>query len=56
VTVSEEMRLGCLTKILEAEQWLRGTNLHEVALLPQRDEDNTGAPHPGARKAEGCDA
>jgi hypothetical protein len=47
---------GCTTKILEAEQWLKGTNLHKVALLPQRDEDNTGAPHPGAQKAEGRDA
>jgi hypothetical protein len=33
-----------------------GTNLHKVALLPQRDKDNAGAPHPGARKAEGRDA
>jgi hypothetical protein len=45
-----------MTKILEAERWLKGTNLHEVALFPQRDKDNAGAPHPGARKAEGRDA
>jgi hypothetical protein len=49
------MQLGCLMKILEAKRWLKGTNHHEVALLPQRDEDNAGAPHPGARKAEGRD-
>jgi hypothetical protein len=33
-----------------------GANLHEVALLPQQDEGNAGAPHPGARKAEGHNA
>ena len=56
MTIGEGMQLGCLMKILEAERWLKGTNLHEVALLPQRDEDNAGAPYPGARKAEGRDA
>jgi hypothetical protein len=50
------MQPGGLMKILEAERWLKGTNLHEVALLPQRDEDNAGAPHPGAQKVEGRDA
>jgi hypothetical protein len=25
------MQPGCLMKILEAEQWLKGANLHEVA-------------------------
>jgi hypothetical protein len=54
--MGEGMQPGCLMKILEVEQWLKGANLHEVALLPQRDEGNTGAPHPGARKAEGRDA
>jgi hypothetical protein len=40
-------------KILEAERWLKGANLHEVALLQQQqDESNVGAPHPGARKEE----
>jgi hypothetical protein len=49
--------LGCLLKILEAERWLKGADLHEVALLQQRqDESNTGAPHPGARKEEECNA
>jgi hypothetical protein len=47
------MQPGCLMKILEAERWLKGANFREVALLQQRqDEGNTGAPHPGARKAE----
>jgi hypothetical protein len=56
VTIGEGMQPGCLMKILEAERWLKGANLHEVALLPQWDESNAGAPHPGARKAEGHDA
>jgi hypothetical protein len=56
LTIGEGMQPGCLTKILEAKRWLKGTNLHKVALLPQQDEDNAGAPHPGARKVEGCDA
>jgi hypothetical protein len=50
------MQPGCLMKILEAEQWLKGANLHEVALLQQQDEGNAGAPYPGAQKVEGCDA
>jgi hypothetical protein len=55
VTIGEGMQPGCLMKILEAERWLKGANLHEVALLPQQqDEGNAGTPHPGARKAEGC--
>jgi hypothetical protein len=57
VTIGEGMQPGCLMKILEAEQWLKGANLHEVALLQQQqDESNAGAPHPGARKVEGCNA
>jgi hypothetical protein len=44
VTIGEGMQLGCLMKILEAERWLKGANLHEVALLPQRDEGNVGTP------------
>jgi hypothetical protein len=48
------MQPGCLMKILEAEQWLKGANLREVALLlQQQDESNTGAPHLGAQKVEG---
>jgi hypothetical protein len=51
------MQPGCLMKILEAERWLKGANLRKVALLQrQQDESNAGAPHPGARKEEGCDA
>jgi hypothetical protein len=54
VTIGEGMQLGCLMKILEAEQWLKGANLREVALLQQQqDESNASAPHPGARKVEG---
>jgi hypothetical protein len=56
VTIGEGMQPGCLMKILEAERWLKGANLHEVMLLPQRDEGNAGAPHLGDRKAEGRDA
>jgi hypothetical protein len=40
-------------KIFEAERWLKGANLREVALLQQQqDESNAGAPRPGARKVE----
>jgi hypothetical protein len=56
VTIGEGMQPGYLMKILEAERWLKGANLYEVALLPQRDESNAGAPHLGARKAEGRNA
>jgi hypothetical protein len=58
VTIGEGMQPGCLMKILEAERWLKGTNFCEVALLQQRqqDESNAGAPHPGAWKVEGRDA
>jgi hypothetical protein len=56
VTIGEGMQPGCLMKILEVERWLKGTNLHEVVLLRQRDADDVGAPHPGALKAEGRDA
>jgi hypothetical protein len=57
VTADERMQLGCWMKILEAERWLKGTNFREVA-FPQReqDESDASAPHPEARKAEGCDA
>jgi hypothetical protein len=55
--MGEGMQPGCLMKILKAEQWLKGANLHEVALLQQQqDESNAGAPHPGARKVEGRNA
>jgi hypothetical protein len=57
MTIGEGMQPGCLMKILEAEQWLKGANLREVALLQQQqDESNTDAPHPGARKVEGRNA
>jgi hypothetical protein len=45
-----------MMKILEAEQWLKSTNPHEVALLEQQQkEGNAGAPHLGARKVERSD-
>jgi hypothetical protein len=56
VTIGEGMQSGCLMKILEAERWLKGANLREIALLQQQDEGNVGAPHPEARKVEGRDA
>jgi hypothetical protein len=57
VTIGKGMQPGCLMKILEAEQWLKGTNFREVAFLQQQqDESNANAPHPGARKVEGRDA
>jgi hypothetical protein len=57
VTIGKGMQPGCLMKILEAEQWLKGANLREVALLQQQqDESNAGAPHPGAQKVEGRNA
>jgi hypothetical protein len=41
-------------KILEAERWLKGTNVHKVALLPQRDEDNAGLPIRGLGRRKGA--
>jgi len=57
MTIGEGLQPGCMMKILEAERWLRSTNPHEVTLLQQQQEEgNAGAPHPGARKVEGCNA
>jgi hypothetical protein len=56
VTIGEGMQPGCLVKILEAERWLKGANLREVALLQQQNESNAGAPHLGAQKEEGRNA
>jgi hypothetical protein len=57
VTIGEGMQPGCLMKILEAEQWLKGSNFREVAFLQRRQGGRTaGAPHPGARKLERRDA
>jgi hypothetical protein len=51
--IGEGMQPGCVTKILEAKRWLKGTNLHEAALLQrQQEQGDAGAPHPGAQKAE----
>jgi hypothetical protein len=48
------MQQGCMTKILEAERWLKSANLHEAALLQgQQEQGDTGAPHLGARKWKG---
>jgi hypothetical protein len=56
VTIGEGMQPGCLMKILEAERWLKGANLREVALFQQQDEGNAGTPHPWAWKVEGRNA
>jgi hypothetical protein len=54
MTIGEGMQPGCMTKILEAERWLKSTNLHETALLQrQQEQGDAGAPHPGARKVGG---
>jgi hypothetical protein len=54
--IGEGMQPGCTTKILEAERWLKGADLHKAALLQRQQEQGAGAPHPGAQKAEGRDA
>jgi hypothetical protein len=52
--IGEGMQPGCTTKILEAERWLKGTDLHETMLLQrQQEQSDAGAPHSGAQKAEG---
>jgi hypothetical protein len=57
LTIGEGMQPGCTTKILEAERWLKGTDLHEAVLLQrQQDQGDAGAPHLGARKVEGRNA
>jgi hypothetical protein len=54
LTIGEGMQPGCMTKILEAERWLKGTDLHESVLLQrQQEQGDAGAPHPRAQKAEG---
>jgi hypothetical protein len=54
MTIGEGMQPECMTKILEAERWLKNANLHEATLLQrQQEQGDTGAPHPGARKVEG---
>jgi hypothetical protein len=54
MTIGEGMQPSCMTKILEAKRWLKSTNLHEVALLQQQQEQgDAGAPHLGAQKVEG---
>jgi hypothetical protein len=57
MTIGEGLQPGCMMKILEAERCLKNANPRGVALLQQpQEEGNTGAPHPGARKAEGRNA
>jgi hypothetical protein len=57
LTIGEGMQPGCMTKILEAELWLKSANLHEAALLQrQQEQGNAGAPHLGAWKVEGRNA
>jgi hypothetical protein len=41
----------------DKEHSMKGINFREVVFLQrQQDESDAGAPHPGARKVEGCDA
>jgi hypothetical protein len=55
--IGEGMQPDCTMKILEAERWLKGADLHEAALLQrQQEQGGVGAPHLGARKVEGCNA
>jgi hypothetical protein len=56
VTTGEGMRPGCLTKILEAERWLKGTNFCEVAFLQRQGGRTASVPHLGARKVGRRDA
>jgi hypothetical protein len=56
-----ETRLSSLStpaytmKILEAEQWLKGADLHEAALLQrQKEQGGAGAPHPGLKRRKGA--
>jgi hypothetical protein len=41
VTAGGGLQLGCLMKILEAEQWLKSANPHEVVLLEQQQKKAT---------------
>jgi hypothetical protein len=51
LTIGEGMQPDCTTKILEAERWLKGTDLHEAALLQrQQEEGDAGAPPSGGSK------
>jgi hypothetical protein len=46
---------ACTTKILEAERWLKGADLHEAALLQrQQEQGDAGAPHPGLERWKGA--
>jgi hypothetical protein len=55
VTAGEGMQPGCLTKILEAERWLKGTNFREVVFLQRQQDGRTaGAPHPGDKRWKGA--
>jgi hypothetical protein len=55
VTADGGLQLGCLMKILEAEQWLKSANPHEVALLEQQQkEGNAGAPIWGLGRWKGA--
>jgi hypothetical protein len=57
LTIGEGMQLGCTTKILEAERWLKSVDLHKVALLQrQQEQGDASTPHLGARNVEGRNA
>jgi hypothetical protein len=51
--IGEGMQPGSTMKILEAEQWLKGADLHEATLLQrQQEQGGAEAPHPRAQKVE----
>jgi hypothetical protein len=56
VTAGGGVQPGCMMKILEAEQRLKGTNPRRVAFLQRRSEKTADVPHPGAWKVERHDA
>jgi hypothetical protein len=50
MTTSGGLQPGCMMKILEADQWRKGTNSHGVApLQQQQEEDKIGDTTTGAR-------
>jgi hypothetical protein len=55
LTIGERMQPGCMTKILEAERWLKSTDLHEAALLQrQQEQGDAGRPIWGLERWKGA--
>jgi hypothetical protein len=40
MTTGGRLQLDCMMKILEAEQWQKSANPHEVVLLQQQQEED----------------